>query len=85
MAYEDVPQRLLDDEEVPVSEVIGYAYPQFQSLTRACLSWMQLCGVISLHYVDGTRVAQITPFGHQIRQDFVVRIEGDCPECEECP
>lgn len=85
MAYENVPQRLLDGEDVPVSEIVGYAEPQHQTLTKAILSWMNLCGVISLFYADETRMCNITPFGHEVRLDFVVRLEGECPECEECP
>lgn len=83
MAYEDVPQRILDGEEVPVSEVIGYAAPQTATLTRTCLSWLVLCGVLETFYTAETKVVKITPFGHAVRIDLVKRIEGDCPECPE--
>lgn len=85
MAYEDVPQRLLDGEDVPVSEIIGYAHPMTTLQTKAVLNWMNLCGVVSLFFADDTKMCSITPFGHTVRQDLVKRIDGDCPECEECP
>lgn len=83
MAYEDVPQRLLDGEDVPVSEIIGYFYPQPQALTRSQLSWASLCGVIEFVYDADTKFARMTPFGHTVRIELVKRIEGDCPDCDE--
>lgn len=80
MPYEDVPERLLNDELVPVSEIIGYyeIYPKI--IIRYWIDMMIFVGVIGEVYADSTRYIKISAFGHDIRRDFVKRIDGDCPD-----
>lgn len=85
MAYEDVPQRLLDGESVPRSEIIGYNAPMTRFQTDLYLFYFVLLGMMEKVFEDETVKYRITPFGQQMRQDIVIRIEGDCPECPECP
>lgn len=83
--YSDVPNRLLHDEAVPESEIIGYNVDMEHIQTRITLSAMAMFGVLDKVYEDGTLKYRITAFGHTMRTDFITRIDGDCPECPECP
>lgn len=83
MAYDDVPQRMLDGEAVPRSEIIGYNAPMTLNQTDLILHRMEELFLIQRSIVDEHLCFSITTFGHQIRQDFVKRIEGDCPECPD--
>lgn len=85
MAYEDVPQRLLDGEDVPQSEIIGYAAPMPRVQVMLILHRLESIFAIERDVVDGRMIWRITPTGQTFRQDYVKRIEGDCPECPECP
>lgn len=81
MAYEDVPQRLIDREAVPRSEILAYAEPNPQVATTLTLEYMVMALCMEKIYEDDTVKFRITPFGMQMRDDFITRIEGDCPEC----
>jgi len=83
--YEDVPQRLLDGEAVPRSEILGYAHPITNVHSDLYLAYFEYTGLLSRVYEGETLKYQITSFGHTVRQDLVKRIDGDCPECPECP
>lgn len=85
MAYEDVPIRILNDEAVPRSEILGYASPITNVQADLYLAYFEYAGVLVRVYEDDTLKYQITAFGHTVRRDLVKRIDGDCPECEECP
>jgi hypothetical protein len=81
MPYASVPDRLLADEDVPVSEVLGY-YDEFPTIiAKYWIDMLVQCGVISETYSTGVRTIQITAFGHDVRRDLVKRVDGDCPEC----
>lgn len=80
MAYEDVPERLLNGEWVPRSEIIGYGEPYTQPQIVYCLACMVMIMVLETRYSSGFEEFRITEFGQMLRQDFVIRIEGDCPE-----
>lgn len=79
--YIDVPQRLLDGEAVPRSELIAYNTPMTKIQTDLSLFYFVMLGLLSKVYEGGTTKYQITPFGTAMRRDIVKRIEGDCPEC----
>lgn len=81
MAYEDVPQRLLDGEAVPRSEIIAYLKPMTRLEVDYRLFQMELVGALTVSFASGVKTYSITPFGNLLRRDFVKRIEGDCPEC----
>lgn len=81
MAYENVPQRLLDGEDVPRSEIIGYAAPMPRVQVDLILHRMKELFLLESVIVDDRLCYHITPFGHSMRVDFVKRIDGDCPEC----
>lgn len=81
MPYEDVPQRLIDGEAVPRSEILAYAAPNPETATTLTLEFMVMALCMVKIYEDDTVKFQITPFGMQMRDDFITRIEGDCPEC----
>ena len=76
--YTTVPDRLKAGEAVPISEIVGYAYPMPMRQTKSVLSWMQLCGVIEFVYEDGTKKARLTPFGQTVRTDLIVRLDEEC-------
>lgn len=81
MAYEDVPQRMLDGEDVPRSEIIGYASPMSMNLVDLILHRMVELFILERAIVDDRLNFHITPFGQSLRVEFVKRIDGDCPEC----
>ena len=81
MAYDDVPQRLLDGEDVPRSEIIAYAAPVPKVQTDLILQRMVDLFLLERAIIDDRLHFRITSFGQTVRQDFVKRIEGDCPEC----
>jgi hypothetical protein len=83
MAYEDVPQRLLEGEAVPRSEIIGYNAPMTMNQTDLILFRMEELFILQRSIVDERLCFSVTPFGQQLRQDFVIRIDGDCPDCPE--
>ena len=85
MPYTDVPERMLDGESVPRTEILGYNNMMPQLQTDLILAWMELCQIIERDIVAGVLCFKITPFGQEMRQDFVKRIDGDCPECPDCP
>jgi hypothetical protein len=79
--YEDVPQRIIEGESVPRSEIIGYMADtprvQVDLILHRLVDLFVLERVIEderLHY-------RITSLGTALRIDYVRRIEGDCPEC----
>lgn len=79
--YSDVPARLLADEAVPESEIIGYNSGMEHIQTRLTLSAMVMFLVLDRIYEDDTIKYKITAFGHTMRTDFITRIDGDCPDC----
>ena len=81
MAYEDVPERLINGEAVPRSEIIGYNGSTTDLQTTYCLNILVMATLMVKVFEDDTVKYQITPFGQAMRQDFLVRIFGDCPEC----
>jgi hypothetical protein len=83
MAYDNVPQRLLDGEAVPRSEIIGYAAPLSQIQVDLILFRFEELFILQRSIVDDRLHFEITAFGQQLRQDLVKRIDGDCPECPE--
>jgi len=83
--YSDVPDRLLHDEAVPESEIVGYNTDMENIQTRITLSAMVMFNVLERIYEDDTVKYRITPFGHTMRTDFITRIDGDCPDCPDCP
>lgn len=85
MAYEDVPERLIMGEAVPVSEIIGYAHPNPDEATRLCLNFLAMALVMEMSIVDDALCYSITAFGQTMRTDFIVRLDEECPECPECP
>ena len=85
MPFSDVPQRLLDGEQVPRTEIIAYDEDHPALQTDLILFYFVELGVLAKTLVAGVTNYEITPFGQTLRQDFVKRIDGDCPECPECP
>lgn len=85
MPYADVPQRLLDGEAVPRSEIIGYGAPLTDLQIDMVLNLMYQWFVLEKVYEGETLKYQITTFGTALRRDYVKRIDGDCPGCPECP
>lgn len=81
MAYEDVPERLITGEWVPVSEIIGYAAPATANEVRSILAWMELLGIMEPDFVDDTKVYALTTLGQSWRTDFIVRLDEECPDC----
>lgn len=81
MAYEDVPRRLIDGEAVPRSEIIGYVGASTDIKTTLTLNVMCMMLVMVKVYEDETVKYQLTAFGLQLRLDFIVRLEGECPDC----
>lgn len=79
--YSDVPERLLSGEHVPESEIIGYNADMENIQTRITLSAMVMFFVLERHYEDDTVKYSITPFGLTMREDFITRLDGECPEC----
>lgn len=83
MAYDDVPQRMLDGEAVPRSEIIGYMAPMPRVQVDLILHRLEELFVIERVIEDERLHYRVTPTGQTLRQDYVKRIEGDCPECPE--
>ena len=81
MAYNDVPQRLRDGEAVPRSEIIGhYGSDSDMRITLGCEVFV-MTGIMVKVYEDETVKFKLTSLGLAIRADFIIRLEGDCPEC----
>ncbi len=85
MPFTTVPDRLLGGEAVPRTEIIGYATEETAMGVTMCLEFMVMALVMNKVIVDDVLCFQITDFGQAMRIDFVKRIEGDCPECPDCP
>lgn len=81
MAYEDVPQRLRDGEAVPRSEIVGHYGSANGLQVRLGLEVLRMAGIMFKEFSDETTKFGLTPLGLQIREDFITRLEGDCPEC----
>jgi hypothetical protein len=80
MPYTDVPQRILDGEHVPVSEMIGYMHPLTTLQAKSILSWMTLIGILDATYEDDTKKYSLSAFGAALRLDLIRRMDGDCPD-----
>lgn len=83
--FADLPQRMLDDEQIPRTEIIAYDEDHTALQTDLVLFYLVQLGILNKVYVDDITHYEITAFGHTLRRDFVKRIDGDCPECPECP
>jgi hypothetical protein len=81
MAYADVPQRLLDGEDVPRSEIVAYASPMPKVQVDLILQRLVDLFILERAIIDDRLHFHITPFGQSMRVEFVKRIDGDCPEC----
>jgi len=81
MPYSDVPQRLIDGEGVPRSEIIGYAEPYSITQVTFFLACCVFCTLMTVDYDEGSAIYTLTPFALMLREDFIVRLEGECPEC----
>lgn len=79
--YSDVPQRLINGEAVKRTEIIGYNGPGTSVLVDYVLGTLEMLLLVQKHYAEDGVEFSITTFGMQVRQDFLTRIEGDCPEC----
>jgi hypothetical protein len=85
MAYEDVPQRLRDGENVPRSEIIGHYGPTTDIKITLALEILTTAQIMVKVFEDDTVKYGLTALGMSIRADLITRLEGDCPECPECP
>lgn len=83
MAYEDVPERLINGEAVPRSEIIGYNGSETDITTTYTLDILVMALLMEKVYEDETVKYRITAFGLLMREDFIVRLEGECPDCDE--
>lgn len=83
MAYEDVPQRLRDGEYVPRSEIIGHYGPTEDVRITLGLEVLRSALILNKVIEDETVKYGLTPLGLSIRADFITRLEGDCPDCED--
>lgn len=81
MAYDDVPQRLIEGEAVPRSEIIAYAEPYTKTQVEYFLACCVFMTLMTVDYADGGSLYSLTPFALMLREDFIVRLEGECPEC----
>lgn len=81
MAYENVPTRLLNGEQVPRSEIIASGVPLTKIQIDLFLFYMILLGIMEKQLVDEIMMYSISTFGQWLRQEMVKRIDGDCPEC----
>lgn len=83
MAYEDVPQRLRDGEAVPRAEIIGHYGSSSDIKVTMGLEVLRMAFIMEKVYEDETVKYRLTALGLQIRSDLLIRLEGDCPDCDE--
>lgn len=81
MPYDDVPQRLVDGESVPASEIIGYIGSDKDIVVRLTMNVLCMMLVMARNYDGEVMTYQITSYGMSLRESFLVRLEGECPEC----
>lgn len=86
MAYEDVPQRLADGDAVPASEIVGYYGPDASNVqVRYGCDVLVAATLMEKIYEDETLKYRLTSLGLSVRSSLITRLEGDCPECPDCP
>lgn len=83
MAYEDVPQRMRDGEQIPRSEIIGHFGADKDVIITLCLETLAAALILNKTYSEGTVKYGLTPLGLSIRESLIKRLEGDCPDCPE--
>jgi len=83
--YPDVPTRLANGENVARSEILAYWGDGYFLQVTYGLEALVTAYIMEKVYEDDTLYFRLTSLGMNIRRDLVTRLEGDCPECEECP